>query len=147
MVSKTDKLILEILQQGARTPISEIAKKVDLSENGVRYRLEKLENEGFIKSYVVLLNPKKFGKKTLAFINLEMEPKKMRSALKKIVEIEEFIKIYQTTGRYSIKAVGLFDDEEILTDFINNNLLQKLPVQNYTVEIVTKSIKDTIYNV
>ena len=147
MVSKKDKIILEILQQGARTPISEIAKKVDLSENGVRYRLEKLEKDGFIKNYVVMLNPKKFGKKTLAFLNLEMEPKKMKSSLKDLVEIDEFIKIYQTTGEYSIKAVGLFDDEEDLTDFINNELLLKLPVQKYTVEIVTKSVKDTIYNI
>lgn len=147
MVSKKDKIILEILQQGARTPISEIAKKVDLSENGVRYRLEKLEQEGFIRNYVVTLNPKKFGKKTLAFLNLEMEPKKMKSSLKKLVEINDFIKIYQTTGEYSIKAVGLFDDEEALTDFINNELLQQFPVQKYTVEIVTKSIKDTIYNI
>ena len=147
MVSKKDTIILEILQQGARTPISEIAKKVDLSENGVRYRLEKLENDGFIKNYVVMLNPKKFGKKTLAFLNLEMEPKKMKSSLKDLVEIDEFIKIYQTTGEYSIKAIGLFDDEEDLTNFINNELLLKLPVQKYTVEIVTKSIKDTIYNI
>ncbi|WP_135606859.1 Lrp/AsnC family transcriptional regulator [Methanococcoides sp. NM1] len=147
MVSKKDKIILEILQQGARTPISEIAKKVGLSENGVRYRLEKLEKDGFIKNYVVTLNPKKFGKNTLAFLNLEMEPKKMKGSLKNLVEINEFIKIYQTTGEYSIKVVGLFDDEEALTDFINNELLLKLPVQKYTVEIVTKSIKDTIYNI
>lgn len=147
MVSKKDKMILEILQQGARTPISEIAKNVNLSENGVRYRLEKLEKEGFITNYLVTLNPKKFGKNTLAFLNLEMEPKKMKDSLKQLIEINEFIKIYQTTGEYSIKAVGLFDDEVSLTDFINNVLLQKLPVQKYTVEIVTKSIKDTIYNV
>ncbi len=43
MVSKVDNKILEILQGDVRTPVSKIAKEVGLSENGVRYRLEKLE--------------------------------------------------------------------------------------------------------
>ncbi|WP_406656180.1 Lrp/AsnC family transcriptional regulator [Methanolobus sp. ZRKC2] len=147
MVTKKDMAILSILQKGARTPVSEIAKQVGLSENGVRYRLEKLEDEGYIKNYVVLLNPKKFGKKTFAIFNLEMEPKKMRASIKKLHAIEEFIKVYQTTGQYSIKAFGLFDDEDELTDFISDKLLSEIPVQNYSVEIVTKNIKDSIYYV
>ncbi len=147
MVSKKDILILSILQEGARTPVSEIAKQVGLSENGVRYRLDKLEEEGYIKNYVVLLNPKKFGKNTFAIFNLEMEPKKMKAGINKLRSMEEFTRIYQTTGQYSIKAFGLFDDDEDLTNFINEKLLTELPVRNYSVEIVTKNIKDTIYNV
>jgi Lrp/AsnC family transcriptional regulator for asnA, asnC and gidA len=147
MVNKKDLMILSILQNGARIPISEIAKKVGLSENGVRYRLEKLEEEGYIKNYVVLLNPRKFGKKTFAIFNLELENKQIKTSIKKLAEIEDLIKIYQTTGQYSIKAFGLFDDEEDLTDFINDRLLQEIPIQNYSVEIITKRIKDGIYSV
>jgi len=94
-----------------------------------------------------MLNPKKFGKMTLAFFNLELQPKKMKNGLNKLIEIDELIKIYQTTGQYSIKAMGLFDDENDLAHFINNILLLKFPIQNYTVEIVTRHIKDSTYNV
>ena len=147
MVNKKDLMILSILQNGARIPVSEIAKRVGLSENGVRYRLEKLEEEGYIKNYVVLLNPRKFGKKTFAIFNLELENKEIKASIRKLAEIDDLIKIYQTTGQYSIKAFGLFDDEEDLTDFINDKLLQEIPIQNYSVEIITKSIKDGIYSV
>lgn len=147
MVSKVDNKILEILQRDVRTPISKIAKEVGLSENGVRYRLEKLEKGGYIKSYTILLNPRKFGKKLLAIFNLEIEPKAMRSTLPKLVELDEFIKIYQTTGQYSINAIGLFDNEESLTMFINNTLLYEFPIQSYTVEIVMKKVKDTDYEI
>ncbi|MDK2833626.1 MAG: hypothetical protein PWP63_713 [Methanolobus sp.] len=147
MVNKKDLVILSILQEGARIPVSEIAKKVGLSENGVRYRLEKLEEEGYIKNYVVLLNPKKFGKKTFAMFNMELENRQIKASIRKLAEIEELIRIYQTTGQYSIKAFGLFDDEEELTDFINDRLLQEIPIRNYSVEIITKSIKDGIYSV
>ena len=145
MVSKIDTQILEILQRDVRTPISKIAKEVGLSENGVRYRLEKLEKEGYIKSYTILLNPKKFGKNILAIFNLEIEPKAMRSTLPKLVKLNEFIKIYQTTGQFSIIAIGLFDNEESLTAFINNKLLLEFPMQTYTVEIVMRKVKDTDY--
>lgn len=147
MVSKIDARILEILQRDVRTPISKIAKEVGLSENGVRYRLEKLEKEGYIKSYTILLNPKKFGKRILAVFNLEIEPKAMRSTLPKLVKLDEFIKIYQTTGQFSINAVGLFDNENNLTSFINNKLLIEFSIQNYTVEIVMRKVKDTDYEI
>jgi DNA-binding Lrp family transcriptional regulator len=147
MVSKVDNKILEILQLDVRTPISKIAKEVGLSENGVRYRLEKLEKEGYIKSYTLLLNPRKFGKRILAIFNLEVEPKAMRSTLPKLVGLDEFIKIYQTTGHFSINAVGLFDNEESLTAFINNKLLLEFPIQNYTVEIVMRKVKETDYEI
>jgi DNA-binding Lrp family transcriptional regulator len=147
MVSKIDARILEILQRDVRTPISKIAKEVGLSENGVRYRLEKLEKGGYIKSYTILLNPKKFGKRILAVFNLEIEPTAMRSTLPKLVKLDEFIKIYQTTGQFSINAVGLFDNENNLTSFINNKLLIEFSIQNYTVEIVMRKVKDTDYEI
>jgi DNA-binding Lrp family transcriptional regulator len=147
MVSKVDNKILEMLQRDVRTPVSKIAKEVGLSENGVRYRLEKLEKDGYIKSYTILLNPRKFGKKLLAIFNLEVEPKTMRSALPKLAGLDEFIKIYQTTGPFSLIAIGLFDNEERLTSFINNKLLFGFPIQNYTVEVVMKKIKDTDYEI
>jgi len=147
MVSKVDNKILEILQQDVRTPISKIAKEVGLSENGVRYRLEKLEKDGYIKSYTILLNPRKFGKKILAIFNLEIEPKAMRGTLPKLADLDEFIKIYQTTGQFSVNAIGLFDNEDSLTMFINNKLLFEFPIQNYAVEVVMKKIKDTDYEI
>ncbi|MBK5189895.1 MAG: Lrp/AsnC family transcriptional regulator [Methanosarcinales archaeon] len=147
MVSKVDNRILEMLQLDVRTPVSKIAKEVGLSENGVRYRLEKLEKGGYIKSYTILLNPKKFGKNILAIFNLEIEPKMMRSTLSKLVGLDEFIKIYQTTGQFSINAIGLFDNEKSLTRFINNKLLFEFPIQNYTVEIVMRKVKDTDYEI
>ncbi|TGC11154.1 Lrp/AsnC family transcriptional regulator [Methanolobus halotolerans] len=147
MLNKKDMMILSILQERARTPISEIAKQVGLSENGVRYRLEKLEEESYIKNYAVLLNPKNFGKKTFAIFDIEMEPKKMKEGIDKLYSIEELIRIYQTTGQYSIKAFGLFDDEEELTNFISGRFLSEIPVRNYSVNIVTRSIKDDIYKV
>jgi Lrp/AsnC family transcriptional regulator for asnA, asnC and gidA len=145
MVSKIDKKILEILQNDARTPITKIAKEVNMSENGVKYRLEKLEDKGIIRRFAVLIEPKKVGKNVMAIFNIEIEPKKFRTAISKLKKIENFIKVYNTTGEYSITTIGLFETNESLTDFVNNKFLIDLPIKDYTLNIVTKKYKDSVY--
>ncbi len=142
IIEKKDVKILSLLQHNARIPISEISKNVGLSENGVRYRIEKLQKEDFIKDYEVILNPESFGKNVLALFNIMLEPKKVKNAIEKISLIEQFTNIYQTTGKYNLLARGLFNDEAELSDFINNELLPKYPVKEYNVEIVINVIKE-----
>jgi Lrp/AsnC family transcriptional regulator for asnA, asnC and gidA len=147
MVSKVDKKIIELLQQDARMPLTQIAKEVNMSENGVKYRLDKLEEKGVIKRYAILIDPKKVGKSIMAIFNIEIEPKSMKKSIRPLRNVDEFIKIYHTTGNYSITAIGLFDSNESLTNFINNKLLTDFPIQNYTVDIVTKQYKESIYSI
>lgn len=145
MVSKIDERIIRILQTDARTPIAQIAREVGFSENGVRYRMERLENEGYIRNFAVLLNPKKFGMKVTAIFNMSFEPKLFRESLPKLLKIDEFVTVYQTTGRYNVKAHGLFKDNEELERFVNEKLLINLPISEYNFEIVTKKLKDSDY--
>ena len=145
MLSKKDKQILELLQQDARIPITKIAKEIKMSENGVKYRLDKLEKKGVIRRFAVLIDPKKVGKQVMAIFKIEVEPKKMRNAIPKLKKIDHFIKVYNTTGDYSITAMGLFETNEAMTNFVTNKLLIEVPIKNYTVEIVTKNYKDSIY--
>lgn len=145
MLSKIDKRILELLQQDARMPITQIAKEVNMSENGVKYRLEKLEQRGIIKRLSLLIDPRKVGKKVMAIFNIELEPERIRQKLRLLAKTPELMKMYHTTGEYSIMAIGLFDSNDELTKFINEKLLVDFPVQKYAVNVVTKQYKDSIY--
>lgn len=126
-------------------PIAQIAKEVNMSENGVKYRLDRLEERGIIKRFALLIDPAKVGKKVMAIFDIELQPKSMKRSIPLLTKIDEFIRIYHTTGAYSITAIGLFDSNESLTIFINNRLLVEFPIQNYTVDIVTKQYKESIY--
>ena len=66
LASVEEEQIIELLQKDARMPFVKIAKKVGLSENTVRKRIEKLKKEGYIREFALLLNPKKFGKHVIA---------------------------------------------------------------------------------
>jgi Lrp/AsnC family transcriptional regulator for asnA, asnC and gidA len=142
MVSKKDEEIIEILQSEGRVPISEISRRVGLSENGVRYRLEKLEDAGYIRNYTVLLNPRKFGKRVTAIFHMNTVPEKTLSVISQLEVLEELHVIYQTTGMYSIMSVGLFSDIDELNGFIDSKLVT-LDIVEYTVDVVRKKLKDT----
>ncbi|NIP34037.1 MAG: winged helix-turn-helix transcriptional regulator, partial [Thermoplasmata archaeon] len=133
-------------QTEGRIPVSEISRRVDLSENGVRYRLEKLEEAGYIKNYTVLLNPRKFGKSVTAIFNINTAPENPRDIIAQLEAMEELQVIYQTTGTYSIMAIGLFVDIEELNTFIEGKLSNS-EILEYTVDVVRRKLKETTFQI
>jgi len=56
-----DTKILSLLFEDSRAPTTQIAKRVRLSREVVQYRIEKLQKEGIIKSFVTSIDYKRFG--------------------------------------------------------------------------------------
>jgi Lrp/AsnC family leucine-responsive transcriptional regulator len=67
-IDDTDFKILELLQPDARIKRNEIAEKIGLSLPSVTDRMNKLEENGIIESYITKLNHKSLGKDITAFI-------------------------------------------------------------------------------
>ena len=64
----TDIEIMKILQKDARAKHATISKKVNKGIYTVHARMKRLKDEGFIKKYSAVLDEKKLGRGTLAFI-------------------------------------------------------------------------------
>ncbi len=60
-LSPLDKMILKLLYQDARRPISEIAQQLNEPASTIRGRIKRLESTGVIAGYLPVLNPKKLG--------------------------------------------------------------------------------------
>ena len=56
-----DRKILYELDINARQTDKEIAKKVGLSREAVRYRIDKLLKDGYINYFITILNSMKLG--------------------------------------------------------------------------------------
>ena len=56
-----DKKILYHLDENARYSLAQIGRNVGLSKNGVRYRMENLEESGVIKHYYAVVDVYKLG--------------------------------------------------------------------------------------
>ncbi|MEJ8305946.1 Lrp/AsnC family transcriptional regulator [Saccharibacillus sacchari] len=67
-MDNVDKEILVQLQEDARLSMTELGKRVGLSQPAVTERVRRLEEQGVIEQYRTVLSGEKIGKPTTAFI-------------------------------------------------------------------------------
>ena len=76
MIDEMDRRILSLLQQDARLPNAEIARRVGMAPSATLERLRKLEERGVIRGYEVRLDPRKLGLGVTAFSFIRSRDKK-----------------------------------------------------------------------
>ena len=142
-----DKRIIQLLQENSRMTLVDIAEDIDeLTENAIRYRIDKLEKEGYIANYTIQLNPKKFGKNIMAIFNLNILPENINAALEYIKSIDYLTEIYLTTGNFSIISIGYFEDNAAVTRFISEKL-KNVKMIDYDVITVLERVKHELYSI
>ncbi len=73
MIDETNLKILKILQEKARVPNVEVARQVNMAPSAVLERIRKLEKQGLIDGYEVILNPRCFNREMVAFVRVFLE--------------------------------------------------------------------------
>lgn len=69
----TDKRILVALQRKGRMPNSELSEAVNLSASACHRRVQRLEQEGYIRDYVALLDARKMDVPTTVFVEITLQ--------------------------------------------------------------------------
>ena len=100
----TDRRILTVLQKQGRISNAELSERVNLSASACHRRVQRLEEEGYIRDYVALLDTRKLGRPTTVFVEItlsgqadevleafEREVKKIPDVL----ETEDFARIHR----------------------------------------------------
>lgn len=103
-----DGHIIRLLQQDARTPVSDISKAVKLSAPAVSERIRKLTESGLIREFTAILEPGKLGKKLTALLFLTLrQPERADQFLQMVQENDEILECHYLTGDfdYMIKIV------------------------------------------
>jgi Lrp/AsnC family transcriptional regulator, regulator for asnA, asnC and gidA len=93
-VDRTDLNIIGLLQKDGRMPSSDIAKKTDISEATVRYRLKKLIDGEFIQ-IVAAGNPIKLGFGIAANIGLFVDRPRTNEILEELKKLNRLSYIAQ----------------------------------------------------
>ncbi|MEO8584440.1 MAG: Lrp/AsnC family transcriptional regulator, partial [Flavitalea sp.] len=68
-----DLQILQLLQHDASLTHKEIADKIGKSVSPVNDRIKRLQNEGYIKRYVAVLDKKKLGQSLIAYTHVQLK--------------------------------------------------------------------------
>src|SRR4030042_3091717 len=123
-----DRKILYELDINARQTYSQIAKKVKLSKQVVKYRIEQLEKEGIVKGYSTMIDTSKLGY-TIFRIYLKLKninPQKKKEFVHYLKIQKNIWAVVLTAGNWdvalglAIKDIYQFYDswEKILKDYL-----------------------------
>lgn len=98
-LDSTDREIIELLRCDARRTLADIAERVSLSAPAVKRRVDRLESEGVITGYTVLVDHAMLGQPLQAFTELRFAGNSTVEEIAAIGEgIPEVETIFTTAG-------------------------------------------------
>ena len=104
-IDKIDKQILSILMENAKTPYTEIAKKLLVSPGTIHVRMKKMEDVGLVKKSQLTINHELLGYDLTAFLGIYLEKgSNYKDVIEQMDKIPEIVEAHYTTGVYSIFA-------------------------------------------
>lgn len=103
----TDVAIVEILQEDGRIGISELGRRVGLSQPATSERVKRLEERGIIAGYKAVVDPTALGLGTMAMIRLRTTHEHIQTCLKKFAEMPQVLEVLRVTGEdcFLVKVV------------------------------------------
>ena len=144
MIDDISLKILKILQEKARIPNVEVARQVGLAPSAVLERIRKLEKQGIIDGYEVRLNPKRFAKSLVAFVNIKLKKPgdeiKVGDKLSLVPEVQE---VHYVAGDDSFLVKVRVADTEELDRLRRERLASISAVQSTRTAIVLATYKET----
>jgi len=145
MLDKKSLKILRILQEKARIPNTEVSRLVGLAPSAVLERIRKMEGQGIIDGYEVRLNPERFSRNQVAFIQvfcncLEDQNNAVGNSLAAIEEIQE---VHYIAGEDCYLVKLRVADTAELNDMLRNKIMTLKGVVSTRTSPVLETYKET----
>ncbi len=99
MLDELDRRIIEILMKDARTPYTDIAKQLGVSEATIRKRVSKLIKGGVIKRFTVEIGES--GMKAIVLVKVK-QGYNIPDVARTISKIKDVVKACEVTGEYDV---------------------------------------------
>lgn len=136
---KDRKLIYE-LDCNSRQTIQQLAKKIGLSKDAVKYRIEKLLKEGIIKSFNAVVDSGKLGFYSFRILIkfYQLSPSKEQEIINFLLKNKNLVWLVQVEGNWDINTWFLYKSIEEMNSFWNelikkyNNYISKKEFGIYT---------------
>lgn len=120
-LDQTDIQILQALQQNAKINMKELSETLHISKTPIYERIKRLENDGYIRQYVALVDSKKIGMNLTVFCNVSLavhNDEHIRQFREDIKDIDEIIECYSIGGVYDFLLKLVVEDLEAYNRFV-----------------------------
>ena len=144
MIDTTDRQILSILQENARTPNAEIARRIGMAPSGILERIRKLEERGVIEGYQVRLNPRAVGLGLLAYVFVRSEERVGSTETgDRLAEVPEVLEVHHVAGEDCFLVKLRCADTEGLATILRDRFGAIESVRSTRTTIVLGTLKET----
>lgn len=124
-LDKTDIDILSALQNDAKINMKELSETLHISKTPIYERIKRLENEGYIKGYVALVDNKMVGLPLVVFCNVSLavhDDEHIQRFQEEIKGISEIMECYSTGGIYDFLLKVVLRDLDDYNRFVFEKL-------------------------
>jgi Lrp/AsnC family transcriptional regulator len=141
----TDRRILNLLQEDASLTVKQIAGQLPLSVTPCWKRIQKLEEQGYIRARVALLDPKKVHADVTVFMAIKTDQHTsewIERFNREVSQLPEVMEIYRMSGEvdYLLRVVvGSIEAH----DRFYKKLIDRIELANVTSSFAMEQIKYT----
>lgn len=103
-MDELDRAIVTALRSDARTPVSALAKSLNVARATVQHRITRLENSGAIAAYTITSRPDSGANLVRAIMSIVVEGNNQQSLVRDLKVRPSVTAVYSTNGRWDLIA-------------------------------------------
>ncbi|MCG7334630.1 Lrp/AsnC family transcriptional regulator [Sporosarcina sp. ACRSM] len=136
-LDNVDFQILRLLSENSRIQWKDLGEQIHMTGQAVGNRIKKLEDNGVIKAYSLIVDEMKLGLSYTAFIIIYMKTANHDSFIRLMNDRNEVVEVHRVSGEGCYHLKIIVDSQEQLNLFLD----KILEYGNYTVHLSIKEIK------
>lgn len=140
-LNETDIKILKNLLEDARFSSRQIAKNVGVSVGTVLSRIKKMEEDGLIKGYVVILDHEKLGYELTVVTEITVSKGRLVEMENEIAKLPGVCGVYDVTGLTDAVIIAKFKSREDLGRF-TKQLLALPYIERTNTHVALATVKE-----
>ncbi|OCB70188.1 Lrp/AsnC family transcriptional regulator [Flavobacterium crassostreae] len=141
-----DKKLLLLLQTDSKKTTKELSVKLHLSVTAVYERVKKLEREGIIDKYVVLLNKAKIAKGFIVFCHIKLIQHTqdfLTTFESQVTQLPEVLECYHVSGDYDYILKIVVQDMPAYREFLVTKLTTLQHIGSTQSTFMISEVKNT----
>jgi len=141
LLDDIDKKIIKVLENDARTSLRKISELVDVSLGTVSNRVKRMEKNGVIRGYSVILDPDKIGWELNVVIGLRIQKGRLIEIQERIAKDSRVHGVYDVTGDFDSMVIARAKNRKDLDD-LSKNVLSIDGVERSITHLVLNTVKE-----
>ena len=141
MLDEIDRKIIRVLEKDARTSLRKISELVKVSLGTVSNRVKRMERNGVIKGYSVILDPDQIGWELNVVIGLRIQKGRLIEIQERIAKDSRVHGVYDVTGDFDSMVIARAKNRKDLDD-LSKNVLSIDGVERSITHLVLNTVKE-----